>query len=96
MKLKLDKDRKRILEHRAKSRKTDLEKGKHTEESIQAMETWYVVLTNTLENFSRGVSYLFAYSREIIGHSKSFKVFYEQFFIKIYFIEDARPHCPRL
>jgi len=39
MKLKLDKDRKRILEHRAKSRKTDLEKGKHTEESIQAMET---------------------------------------------------------
>nr|CAB3265712.1 60S ribosomal protein L26-like [Phallusia mammillata] len=38
-KLKLDKDRKRILEHKARSRRVDLEKGKHTEETIQQMET---------------------------------------------------------
>merc|ERR1712038_1919154 len=39
MKLKLDKDRKRILEHRAASRRQGQDKGKHTEETIQAMET---------------------------------------------------------
>merc|ERR1712176_422816 len=39
MKLKLDKDRKRILEHRAASRRQGQDKGKHTEESVQAMET---------------------------------------------------------
>lgn len=38
-KLKLDKDRKRILEHRAKSKKVEGDKGKHTEESIQQMES---------------------------------------------------------
>merc|ERR1712043_59365 len=39
MKLKLDKDRKRILEHRAHSKRTDGDKGKHTEETIQTMES---------------------------------------------------------
>merc|ERR1711909_242335 len=39
MKLKLDKDRKRILEHRARSKRTDGDKGKHTEETIQTMES---------------------------------------------------------
>uniref|UniRef100_H2YA53 KOW domain-containing protein n=2 Tax=Ciona savignyi TaxID=51511 RepID=H2YA53_CIOSA len=39
VKLKLDKDRKRILDHKARSKLVDLEKGKHTEESIQAMES---------------------------------------------------------
>merc|ERR1712002_1180718 len=39
MKSKLDKDRKRILEHRAASRRQGQDKGKHTEESVQAMET---------------------------------------------------------
>merc|ERR1712228_464992 len=38
-KLKLDKDRKRILEHRARSKKSEGDKGKHTEESIQQMES---------------------------------------------------------
>ncbi|CAK8672003.1 large ribosomal subunit protein uL24-like isoform X2 [Clavelina lepadiformis] len=37
-KLKLDKDRKRILEHKSRSKRVDLDKGKHTEESI-AMES---------------------------------------------------------
>merc|ERR1712179_266941 len=39
MKLKLDKDRKRILEHIARSKRTDGDKGKHTEETIQTMES---------------------------------------------------------
>uniref|UniRef100_A0A4D5R927 60S ribosomal protein L26 n=1 Tax=Scolopendra viridis TaxID=118503 RepID=A0A4D5R927_SCOVI len=38
VKLKMDKDRKRILERRAKTRMADKQKGKHTEESV-AMET---------------------------------------------------------
>uniref|UniRef100_A0A646QGI7 RpL26 n=1 Tax=Hemiscolopendra marginata TaxID=943146 RepID=A0A646QGI7_9MYRI len=38
VKLKMDKDRKRILERRAKTRLADKQKGKHTEESV-AMET---------------------------------------------------------
>jgi len=36
-KLKLDRDRKAILERRARSKQ--VEKGKHTEESVKAMET---------------------------------------------------------
>ncbi|XP_039257267.1 large ribosomal subunit protein uL24-like isoform X2 [Styela clava] len=39
VKLKLDKDRKRILDRKAKSRMVGADKGKHTEESIQEMET---------------------------------------------------------
>ena len=39
MKLKVDNDRKRILDHRAASRRQAQDKGKHTEESVQAMET---------------------------------------------------------
>lgn len=39
VKLKLDKDRKRILERKARSRTVGLDKGKHTEETIQEMET---------------------------------------------------------
>ena len=35
-KLKLDKDRKKILENRARGRQRQEEKGKHTEESIAA------------------------------------------------------------
>merc|ERR1711894_398692 len=38
LKLKMDKDRKRILERKARSRQQLADKGKHTEESI-AMET---------------------------------------------------------
>lgn len=38
VKLKMDKDRKKILERKAKGRQLDKTKGKHTEESV-AMET---------------------------------------------------------
>ena len=35
MKLKIDKDRKKILERKAKSRKALADKGKYTEESME-------------------------------------------------------------
>ena len=36
--LKLDKDRKKILEHKAKSRPVGKEKGKYKEETIEKMQ----------------------------------------------------------
>lgn len=39
--LKLDKDRKKILERKAKSRADGKEKGKYKEETIEKMQEWY-------------------------------------------------------
>lgn len=38
--LKLDKDRKKILERKAKSRQDGKEKGKYKEETIEKMQEW--------------------------------------------------------
>lgn len=38
--LKLDKDRKKILERKAKSRADGKEKGKYKEETIEKMQEW--------------------------------------------------------
>lgn len=38
--LKLDKDRKKILERKAKSRTDGKEKGKYKEETIEKMQEW--------------------------------------------------------
>lgn len=38
--LKLDKDRKKILERKAKSRQDIKEKGKYKEETIEKMQEW--------------------------------------------------------
>jgi len=38
-KLKLDKDRRRILERKAKPKIADKEKGKHKEKDVQSMDT---------------------------------------------------------
>lgn len=38
--LKLDKDRKKILERKAKSRQEGKEKGKYKEETIEKMQEW--------------------------------------------------------
>lgn len=39
VKLKMDKDRKKIIERKGRARQAEKLKGKHTEESVAAMET---------------------------------------------------------
>lgn len=55
--LKLDKDRKKILERKAKSRADGKEKGKYKEETIEKMQEWkWSFAINKLYKWTRFLS----------------------------------------
>merc|ERR1712002_1272413 len=59
VKLKMDKDRKRILERKAKSRQQLADKGKHTEESIMDSSVCFPLSANCCLDFALRSSILF-------------------------------------